>query len=143
MTDYFPEASALIPTGFVMCWGGTIAGIPSGFLLCNGAALSRTTYSKLFGAIGISHGAGNGTTTFNIPDYRDQFIAGALQDESNQPKTYIAGYSATQGGYSENSFTFAQVCEDTPSKDVVTGSENDGLGANVPPFHVGVWIIKT
>lgn len=46
----------------------TVATVPLGYLRCNGAAVSRTTYATLFSTIGIAYGAGNGTTTFNIPD---------------------------------------------------------------------------
>lgn len=49
---------------------------PAGFLVCNGAAVSRTTYAALFGAIGTTYGAGNGTTTFNLPEARGEFIRG-------------------------------------------------------------------
>lgn len=43
--------------------------IPSDYLLCDGSAISRTTYAKLFAAIGGQYGAGDGSTTFNLPDY--------------------------------------------------------------------------
>ena len=49
---------------------------PSGFLKANGAAVSRTTYANLFAAIGTLYGAGNGTTTFNLPDLRGEFVRG-------------------------------------------------------------------
>jgi microcystin-dependent protein len=49
---------------------------PTGFLKANGAAVSRSIYSALFTAIGIQHGAGNGTSTFNVPDLRGEFIRG-------------------------------------------------------------------
>lgn len=49
---------------------------PSGFLKANGAAVSRTAYAALFAAIGTTFGAGDGTTTFNVPDLRGQFIRG-------------------------------------------------------------------
>ena len=49
---------------------------PSGYLKCNGAAISRTTYAALFSAIGTTFGAGDGSTTFNIPDLRGEFIRG-------------------------------------------------------------------
>ena len=52
--------------GTVFYFGGTSA--PQGSLLCNGAAVSRTTYAKLFAAIGTIWGAGNGRTTFNVPN---------------------------------------------------------------------------
>jgi len=63
-----------IPTGTVQAFAGSTA--PIGYLLCNGAAVSRTTYSKLFSVIGTTYGAGNGTTTFNVPDLRGEFIRG-------------------------------------------------------------------
>lgn len=47
---------------------------PTGFLKCNGAAVSRTTYADLFAAIGTLYGPGNGTTTFNLPDARGEFL---------------------------------------------------------------------
>ncbi|WP_083399079.1 phage tail protein [Oceanisphaera psychrotolerans] len=49
---------------------------PDGWLKANGAAISRTTYSALFAAIGTTFGAGNGSTTFNIPDLRGEFVRG-------------------------------------------------------------------
>jgi microcystin-dependent protein len=50
--------------------------VPDGWLECNGAAISRSAYSELFNAIGTTFGAGNGSTTFNIPDLRGEFIRG-------------------------------------------------------------------
>jgi microcystin-dependent protein/ribosomal protein L12E/L44/L45/RPP1/RPP2 len=49
---------------------------PAGWLKANGAAVSRTTYADLFAAIGTTFGAGNGTTTFNLPDLRGEFPRG-------------------------------------------------------------------
>lgn len=49
---------------------------PTGFIKANGAAVSRTTYSALFAAIGTTFGAGDGSTTFNVPDLRAEFIRG-------------------------------------------------------------------
>lgn len=48
----------------------------SGWLLCDGSAVSRTTYATLFAAIGTAYGAGNGTTTFNVPDLRGRTLVG-------------------------------------------------------------------
>lgn len=50
---------------------------PPGWVECNGAAVSRTTYSKLFSVIGTLYGAGDGSTTFNLPELRGEFIRGA------------------------------------------------------------------
>lgn len=49
---------------------------PSGWLKCNGAAISRTTYADLFAIIGETWGAGDGSTTFNLPDLRGEFARG-------------------------------------------------------------------
>ena len=49
---------------------------PSGWLVCNGSAVSRTYYSALYAVIGLAFGIGNGTTTFNLPDLRGEFIRG-------------------------------------------------------------------
>ena len=63
-----------VPTGSVFC--RAIATVPTGYLECNGAAVSRTTYSALFAVIGTAYGAGNGSSTFNLPDLRGEFIRG-------------------------------------------------------------------
>lgn len=59
-----------------LIWSGRISD-SDGRLLCTGAAVSRTTYADLFAAIGETFGAGDGLTTFNIPDYKDKFPIGA------------------------------------------------------------------
>lgn len=66
--------SQLLPSGSVIYVAQGTA--PSGFLKANGAAVSRSTYSALFSAIGTTYGAGDGATTFNLPDLRAEFIRG-------------------------------------------------------------------
>lgn len=61
-----------LPAGMVMYFANTTA--PQGWFQCNGAAISRTTYLDLFSAIGTVYGTGNGSTTFNLPDFRGQFL---------------------------------------------------------------------
>jgi len=51
--------------------------IPAGYLLCDGRAVSRTTYSALFAVIGIQHGSGDGSSTFNLPDPRGRGLMGS------------------------------------------------------------------
>jgi microcystin-dependent protein len=51
--------------GTIKPWGKTTA--PSGYLLCDGTAVSRTTYAELYVVLGDTYGAGNGSTTFNVP----------------------------------------------------------------------------
>lgn len=52
------------------------ASVPSGFLECNGAAVSRSTYSALFAIVGTTYGAGDGASTFNVPDLQDNVAIG-------------------------------------------------------------------
>jgi len=66
-----PDATA---AGTVVPWGGSTA--PTGWLECDGSAVSRTTYADLFTAIGTTYGVGDGSTTFNLPDLRGEFIRG-------------------------------------------------------------------
>jgi|GEM_PF-5117927 len=63
-----------IPAGMIGPFAGAAA--PSGYLKCNGAAVSRAVYAALFAAIGIRYGTGDGSTTFNLPDLRGEFIRG-------------------------------------------------------------------
>lgn len=62
------------PTGMVSAFAGSAA--PAGWVLCNGAAISRADNAALFTAIGTTYGSGNGTTTFNVPDLRGEFVRG-------------------------------------------------------------------
>lgn len=55
------------------------ASVPAGYLLCDGTAISRTTYAKLFSAIGTAWGEGDGSTTFNLPNLIDKVAWGAIQ----------------------------------------------------------------
>ena len=69
-----PDKKSMVPTGVVMPYAGDTA--PEGFLLCNGQAVSRTTYANLFTFIGTKYGAGDGSTTFNVPNLVNRFVEG-------------------------------------------------------------------
>ena len=74
-TVTFPSGGGgLIPSGAVFYFAASTA--PTGYLKANGAAISRTTYAALFAAIGTTFGSGDGSTTFNLPDLRGEFIRG-------------------------------------------------------------------
>lgn len=75
-----------IPTGSIFPFAGITA--PEGFLLCNGQEVSRFTYAKLYEVIGDTYGAGDGETTFDLPNLIDRFIEGT---ESNVGQTLDAG----------------------------------------------------
>jgi microcystin-dependent protein len=69
-----PAAAAGVPAGSII-WTASPT-TPTGYLQANGAAVSRTTYADLFTAIGTLYGAGDGSTTFNLPDMRGEFARG-------------------------------------------------------------------
>jgi microcystin-dependent protein len=70
----------LPPIGFIGQWPGDAA--PTGWLLCRGQAVSRTTYATLFALHGTRFGVGDGTTTFNLPDFRGRYPVGFNQGGS-------------------------------------------------------------
>jgi len=92
-------------TGLVFPYAG--GGVPAGFLLCDGSAVSRTTYARLFSVIGTTYGAGDGSTTFNVPDLRGSVIVGA--------------------GQRVRSLTFNGASGVDPATDQITVASNDWL----------------
>ena len=62
------DSADVMPIGGILPFAGNDA-VPAGYLLCDGAAVSRTMYPDLFSVIGTTYGAGDGSTTFNVPDY--------------------------------------------------------------------------
>ena len=69
--------------GEIIAWPTSTA--PSGTLQCDGSAVSRTTYADLFAVISDDYGAGDGSTTFNLPDYRGEFLRGWADGSTNDP----------------------------------------------------------
>lgn len=85
--DGFNDSIAkIVPVGSIYWYASET--IPNGFLLCDGSEISRTDYASLFAVIGVVFGAGNGKTTFNLPNLSAAFIRGAGTQD---------GYSATFG----------------------------------------------
>ena len=90
---------------------GTVAyahEVPTGWLQCNGAEVSRTTYARLFRKIGTKYGAGNGSTTFNLPDLQHRVLEGtnttsevAQKVEAGLPD--ITGFQHTWGWIANSS----------------------------------------
>ena len=64
-----------VPTGVVQAFAGSTT--PQGWLLCDGSAVSRSDYAALYAVIGTTYGAGNGSTTFNLPNLVDKFVEGS------------------------------------------------------------------
>lgn len=88
---YAPKAGEF-PIGGMTPYVGATA--PSGWLICNGQAVSRTEYAALFAVIGTAAGAGNGSTTFNIPDMRDRTVVGISTTAPRNVRGAVSG-SAT------------------------------------------------
>lgn len=90
-----PDLSALIPPGTIIHYAGRT--VPSGWLICNGANVSRTDYAALFAAIGTIYGAGNGSTTFGLPNLNGRFLEGTTS--TSEVGTYkSAGLPNITGG---------------------------------------------
>lgn len=92
-----------VPVGAMVPYGGTTP--PSGWLLCYGQAVSRTTYAALFAALGTAYGAGDGSTTFNLPDKRGRISVGldnmggsAANNVTNAGCGINAAVQGTRGG---------------------------------------------
>ena len=93
------------PTGQIIYVA--LSSAPTGYLKANGTAVSRTTYAALFAAIGTTFGVGDGSTTFNVPDLRGEFIRG--WDDSRGVDSGRAIGSAQAQDYQSHTHTmFAQ-----------------------------------
>jgi microcystin-dependent protein len=97
--DVYPSQ----PTGSVIAFAGSAA--PTGWLLCDGSAVNRTTYATLFTTLSTTYGAGDGSTTFNLPDMRGRMPMGAGTGAQNggSGSGLISGGTAltarTRGGF--------------------------------------------
>ena len=137
------------PVGSIQAYGGTT--VPFGWLLCQGQAVSRATYAELFGVIGTSFGTGDGSTTFNIPDLRGEFLRGAgtnshsgqgsggsvgtHQDATQVPGIYLAGSGGTlvtPGVDSIFSGYDSAVAQTSGFKQLIMGA---GASTNVPKTY--------
>lgn len=106
------------PSGAIMDYAGATA--PSGWQFCYGQAISRTTYAPLFAAIGTAYGAGDGSTTFNLPDCRGRVSAGK-DDMGGTSANRLTGLSGGvngdtlggTGGAESHTLTAAQLAAHT------------------------------
>lgn len=146
-----------VPAGAIQAYAGSTA--PSGWLACDGSAVSRTTYADLFSAIGTTWGAGDGSTTFNVPDFRGRALIGdgtgsgltartlgqTLGAETHQLTT--AELPSHAHGYSTG--TTAGSASSLCRSNTISGSLNsssvgsDQAHNNMQPSAVVKWLIKT
>lgn len=106
------------PTGVITAFAGSTA--PSGYLLCDGSAVSRSTYANLYAVIGTTYGAGNGSTTFNLPD-----LTGRVPVGKN------AGTFATlgsKGGEETHTMTVNEMPSHKHTTSVNSAVENTSIG---------------
>jgi len=93
--------SVSLPSGSILTFAGPTC--PTGYIVANGAAVSRTvTYADLFAAIGTAHGSGDGSTTFNLPDYRGRFLRGIDAGEGRDPDVITRTAMNPGGNLSDN-----------------------------------------
>ena len=160
-----------VPTGVINMWGTATA--PTGYLLCAGAAVSRTTYAALFAVISTTFGVGDGSTTFNVPNYTSRFpygttlaTTGGTEDAVVVSHTHTAtsvvtdpthnhssiangafngaGAGNSMGG-AGNSPGYATTSASTGITVATTNTTEgvSGVGQNLPPYLGINFIIKT
>lgn len=122
--------TSLVPAGSVMAYAGSAA--PSGWLLCDGSAVSRTTYATLFAAVNTVYGAGDGSTTFNVPDATGRVIAGK---ESTATRLTTTGGGVDGGtlGATGGTQSITLTAAEQASMPVTTNVTGSGTGTITSP----------
>lgn len=128
------NGGSLAPAGVVQAYLGAFNNIPTGWLLCAGAAVSRTTYATLFGVIGTTFGAGDGSTTFTLPSLAGHMIVGFQTGTPGTAQQTGTGDSYTNAtwdhSHSHNHVTNpAATASGVPSS---SGAGQSGSGVTVP-----------
>ena len=105
-TTAFVQQAGL--TGEIKMWPTTVA--PAGYLLCNGQAVSRTTYAALFAIVGTTFGSGDGSTTFNLPNYTNRMPIGsggsyALASTGGSKDAIVVAHTHTLSGTTSSAGT--------------------------------------
>ena len=127
-----PDLSALIPPGTIIHYAGRT--VPSGWLICNGANVSRRDYAALFAAIGTTYGAGDGSSTFNLPNLNGRFLE--CTTYTSEVGTYkeaglpnITGYFSNNGDgrYETSSGSFTNNTSVTRSHSGSNANEGRGF----------------
>jgi microcystin-dependent protein len=168
-TTAFATAAGPV-TGSMLMWPTATA--PTGFLLCNGQTASRATYAALFAIVGTLFGAGDGATTFTLPDYRDRMPVGAgttyaanslggskdatLPSHNHSASVNDPGHlhnaagtnTLSQGGISfewgsGSSTTRATNTAVTGISVAIASAGSSATNANLPPYLGIFFIIKT
>ena len=141
-----------IPTATIIPW--TTASVPSGFLECNGAAVSRSTYAALFAIVGTTYGAGDGSSTFAVPNLQDSANA-TLTEAQLAAHDHPGGGNANAPGRYFNTtnptFFAGQVGNGTTGNAGSGNGHSHNMSANfsgdatsvLQPYLTVLYIIKT
>jgi microcystin-dependent protein len=121
-------------TGEVKAFAGSAA--PEGYLFCNGQPISRTVYAELFAVLGTSHGQGDGSTTFNLPDYRGRFLRGVTTDVTRDPD-FASRTAMSTGGNTAGSVGSIQADAFTSHTHNWTGATSDTYSGGTPLADIG------
>jgi microcystin-dependent protein len=117
-----------------------VGALESGWLQCNGAAVSRTSYAALFALLSTTYGAGDGSTTFNLPDARGRAIFG-IDDSASRIGTIVAGTIGSSGGTETVALSLANLAaHDHGGTTSTTGAHSHGGATqqnNVNHTHSG------
>ena len=134
-----------IPTATIVPWSS--ASVPTGFLECAGAAVSRSTYSALFAIVGTTYGAGDGSTTFNVPDLADNVPVGESNNKalaSTGGANTVASTGNVGGSTANATLSTAQLASHSHSVTAGNSAPNNQPGGaaisknpNVVPGTVG------
>lgn len=131
---YQRAANFLIPAGALMDFAGTSA--PAGWLGCDGSAVSRTTYANLFNSIGTTWGAGDGSSTFNLPDFRRRVAVGS----GGSGTATLANSVGSTGGAETHTLTTAEIPAHSHTITLDIQNLSGGAAPNVlvyPGFGIG------
>lgn len=122
-----------VPIGAVLdYWGATP---PTGYLFAAGQAISRTTYAALFAVIGTAAGSGDGSTTFNLPDYRGRVSAGKenmATPASTRLNTLSSSTLGATGGAQTHTLTTAEMPAHSHTVTDPGHAHTNGTGSIVP-----------
>lgn len=131
----FSQLSQAVPIGTMFDYGGSVA--PTNYLLCFGQAISRTTYADLFAVIGTTFGAGNGSTTFNVPDFRGRVSVGTDNmggSAANRVTTAGSGINGAAAGQSGGSQNTSLITGNIPSHNHTFSDTSSSAGGHSHTF---------
>ena len=104
-----PASNTNVPVATILTTAvpktGDYTSAPGGFLFCDGTPVSRATYAALFSAIGTTYGAGDGSTTFNLPDLLGRFALGAGTPGTPAVQGGVAHVLGSKGGEEQHVLT--------------------------------------